>query len=73
MDREQQAVIEYLREEIRVLREHAPNKRIRFSDEKQCRLARKAKKVNFGKLGEIASLVTGNAFALASSFCGCEV
>ena len=58
MNREQQAVIEYLREEIRVLREHIPKKRIPFSDEQRCRLARKARKVDFGKLGEIASLVT---------------
>ena len=58
MNREQQAVIEYLREEIRVLREHIPKKRIPFSDEQRCRLARKTRKVDFGKLGEIASLVT---------------
>ena len=58
MNREQQAVIEYLQEEVRVLREHIDKKRIPFSDEQRSRLARKAKKIAFGKLGEIASLVT---------------
>ena len=58
MNREQQTVIEYLKEEIRVLREQIPKKRIPFSDEQRCRLARKAKKLTFGKLGEIAHLVT---------------
>ncbi|MDC0325519.1 helix-turn-helix domain-containing protein [bacterium] len=58
MNREQQAVIEYLKEEIRVLREHVPKKHIPFSDEQRCRLARKAKKLTFGKLGEIVNLVT---------------
>ena len=58
MNRAQQAVNEYLKEEIRVLREHIPKKRIPFSDEQRCRLARKARKLTFGKLGEIADLVT---------------
>jgi transposase InsO family protein len=58
MNREQQAMIEYLQEEVRVLREHIDKKRIPFSDEQRSRLARKAKKIAFGKLGEIASLVT---------------
>ena len=52
MNREQQAVIEYLREEVRVLREHIDKKRIPFSDDQRRRLARKAKKLTFGKLGE---------------------
>ena len=58
MNRAQKAVIEYLQEEIRVFREHIHKKRIPFSDEQRCRLARKAKKLTFGKLGEIANLVT---------------
>jgi putative transposase len=39
MNREQQAVMEYLKEEVSVLRKHIPNKRIPFSDEQRCRLA----------------------------------
>jgi len=58
MNRTQQDVIEYLREEGRVLREHLGPKRLRFTDEQRGRLARKAKKIKFGKLKEIASIVT---------------
>ena len=61
MNLEQHAVIEYLNEEVSVLREHIPKKQIPFSDEQRCRLARKAKKLTFGKIGEIANLVTPQA------------
>jgi putative transposase len=58
MNRNQQQVIDYLREEVRVLREHLGAKRLRFTDEQRARLARKAKKIQFGKLKQIASIVT---------------
>lgn len=58
LNREQQEVIEYLREEIRVLRDHVGPKRLRFTDEQRSRLAAKAKKLRFGRLKEIANLVT---------------
>jgi len=58
MNRSQQLVIEYLREEVRVLREHVGAKRLRFTDEQRARLARKAKRIKFGTLKEIASVVT---------------
>ena len=58
LNRDQQEVIEYLREEIRVLREHVGPKRLRSIDEHRSRLAAKAKKVRFGRLKEIANLVT---------------
>lgn len=58
MNRNQQDVIEYLREEIRVLKEHHGGKRLRFIDEQRGRLAKKAKRIRFGKLKEIASVVT---------------
>jgi len=58
MNRNQQDVIEYLREEVRVLKEHLGPRRLRFSDEQRVRLARKAKKIGFGKLREIAAIVT---------------
>jgi hypothetical protein len=45
MNRNQQQVIEYLREEVRVLREQLGAKRLRFTDEQRARLARKAKRI----------------------------
>src|SRR6185436_8984977 len=58
MNRNQQHVIEYLMEEVRVLKEHLGSKRLRFTDDQRGRLARKAKKIRFGKLREIAAIVT---------------
>ena len=58
MNRNQQDVIEFLREEVRVLKEHLGPKRLRFTDDQRARLARKAKKIKFGRLREIASIVT---------------
>ena len=49
LNREQQAVIDYQREEIRVLKE-IHGKRPRFNDEQRRRLAAKAKKIRFGQL-----------------------
>ena len=57
IQREQQAIIEYFLEEIRVLNE-IHGKRPRFNDEQRRRLAVKAQKIRFGRLGEIASLTT---------------
>ena len=58
MNRNQQDVIEYLREEVRVLKDHLGPKRLRFTDDQRGRLARKAKKIRLGKLKEIAAIVT---------------
>jgi hypothetical protein len=58
MNREQQHVIEYLQEEIKVLKEHQKDRRIKFTDEQRARLARKAKCIRFGRLKEIANIVT---------------
>ena len=57
INREQQAVIEYLWEEVRVLKEIL-GKRPRFNDAQRCRLAAKAKKIRFGRLKEIANIAT---------------
>ena len=57
INRQQQAVIEYLQEEIRVLKE-IHGKRLRFNDQQRRRLAAKAKKIRFGKLGQIANIAT---------------
>jgi putative transposase len=58
MNRQQQDVIEYLREEVRVLRELQGKKRLQFTDDQRRRLARKAKRIRFGRLKEIVGLVT---------------
>ena len=57
VNREQQAVIEYLLEEIRVLKE-IHGKKLRFNDAQRRRLAAKAKKIRYGKLKEIANIAT---------------
>ena len=46
VNRGQQDVIEYLREENRILREHVGNRRLRFTDAQRRRLARKARRLN---------------------------
>ncbi len=51
-------MIEYLQEEVRVLRELLGEKRPRFNDDQRIRLAAKAKKVKFSRLKEIANVVT---------------
>jgi putative transposase len=51
-------VIEYLKEENRVLRELHGNKRLRFTDKQRQRLAVKGKALGRKVLGEIGSLVT---------------
>lgn len=58
MNRNRRCVIEYLQEEVGVLREQLGSKRLRFKDEQRIRLARRAKANRFGKLKEIASIVT---------------
>lgn len=58
VNRGQQASIEYLKEENRVLRELHGAKRLCFNDEQRARLARKAKALPHAVLREIGSLVT---------------
>ncbi len=48
MNKNQQDVIEYLKEEVRVLKEHLGAKRLRFTDDQRGRLARKAKRYAAG-------------------------
>jgi hypothetical protein len=57
MNRNQQEVIEYLREEIRVLREQL-DKKPRFNDAQRTRLATKAKRIGRKALNQFATLVT---------------
>jgi len=58
VNRRQQDVIEYLREENRVLREQLGGRRIRFTDVQRRRLAERAKRVGRRGLSEVATLVT---------------
>ncbi|MEO1844291.1 MAG: integrase core domain-containing protein [Akkermansiaceae bacterium] len=58
INQQQEDVIEYLREEVRILKELNGKKRLRFTDEQRRRLARKAKRIGFGRLKEIVGLVT---------------
>jgi hypothetical protein len=59
MNRNQQDVIEYSQEEVRVLKELLC-KKPRFNDEQRRRLASKAKRLGRTALDRFASLVTPN-------------
>jgi putative transposase len=58
MNQQQQQIIEYLREENRVLREQLGDRRLRFTDDQRCRLAARAKGLGRKILAEVASIVT---------------
>ena len=58
MNERDQLVIEYLLEEIRVLREMLGQKRIQYSNSQRRRLARAAKRVGRKALSKISTLVT---------------
>ena len=56
MNHRQQNVIEYRREENRVLREQLGNRRMRFNDDQRRRLAVRAKRLGRKLLIEVATL-----------------
>jgi hypothetical protein len=58
LNRHQQAVIDYLIEENRVLKEQLEGQRLRFTDEQRIRLAVKAKVLGRRLLDELETLVT---------------
>lgn len=58
VNRHQLDVIDYLREENRVLKEHLGGRRLRFTDAERCRLARKAQALGRKVLNELETLVT---------------
>ena len=58
INRQQLDVIEYLKEENRVLREHLKGKRIRFTDDQRRRLAAKAKTLGRKVLRDLETIVT---------------
>src|SRR3982750_3501416 len=58
MNQQQLQMMEYLREENRVLREQLGGRRLRFSDDQRRRLAAKAKGLGRKLLAEVATIVT---------------
>src|SRR5262249_19640790 len=58
MNQHQQHIIEFLREENRVLREQIGDRRLRFSDDQRSRLAAKAKKLGRRLLAQVSTIVT---------------
>ena len=58
ISRQQDAVIEYLREENRVLKQQLGRKRLRLTDDQRRRLAVRGKAIGRRALAEVASLVT---------------
>jgi transposase InsO family protein len=57
VNRNQQSVIEYLQEEVRVLKEQL-GKKPRFNDDQRRRLAAKARQIGLRRLKEIAAIVS---------------
>ena len=58
INRDQQAVIDYLIEENRVLKNQLEGRRLRFTDEQRIRLAVKAKAIDRRLMKEIETMVT---------------
>jgi putative transposase len=58
LSQQQRDVIDYLREENRVLRDQLGNKGLRLNDEQRRRLAVKAKKLGWRMLHELTTIVT---------------
>ena len=58
LNQQQHDIIDYLREENKVLREQLGNRRLRLSDEQRRRLAVRARKLGHKVLAEVASTVT---------------
>jgi len=58
MNQHQLLVIDYLREESRILREQLGGRRLRFTEDQRRRLAAKAKGLGRTILAEVATIVT---------------
>ena len=58
LNHEQQDLIDYLREENRILREHLGAKRLRLTDDQRRRLAVRGRVLGRKALGEVAGIVT---------------
>ena len=60
LNRRQQLVVDYLREENRLLREQLGGRRIRWTDKQRRRLAEKGKALGRAALMELATIVTSD-------------
>jgi len=60
ISRHQDAVIEYLREENRVLKQQLGGRRLRLTDAQRRRLAAKGKALGYRVLSEFATIVTSD-------------
>ena len=58
LNREQQRVLEYLKEENRVLRQQFGKKRLRLTDVQRRRLAARGKALGRKRLAEVATVVS---------------
>ncbi len=67
INRHQQAVIAYQKEEIKVLREMLGGKRLRFTDEQRRRLALKTKALSACTLKDLGPLVTPDTLCRVST------
>ena len=65
MNQRQLQMIEYLREENRVLREQLGDQRVRLTDNQRRRLAAKAKGLGRKLLADVATIVTPETFFFA--------
>lgn len=68
MNQPQQEMIEYLRQENRVLREQLGGRRLRFNDDQRRRLAVRAKGLGRKLLSEVATVVTPATLRLMQVF-----
>jgi hypothetical protein len=66
MNQHQLRVIDYLREENRVLREQLGGRRMRFNDDQRRRLAAKAKGLRQKNLREVATIVTPETLGIGN-------
>ena len=58
LNRQQQAVIEYLKTENEILKSQLKRRRLRLTDEDRCRLAVKGRALGRKVLAEVACIVT---------------
>jgi putative transposase len=69
MNQRQQNVIEYLREQNRVLRKQLGERRLRFTDDQRRRLAVRAKGLGRKLLAQVATLVTPYTLLAPQAHC----
>jgi putative transposase len=67
ISREQDSVIQYLREENRVLKQQLGGRRLRLTDAQRRRLAAKGRAIGYRLLSEVATIVTSD-----TSFAGID-